>query len=245
MKAIILAADFGMRLYPFAKNRAKALLPLRGRPIIEYIVNKVQSLNEVEQIFIITNHRFYKDFKEWADNSISLKPIKLINNGTLSFQDKLGAIKDLAFVIDKENITDDLLVIGGDNLFSFNLDEFVDFARCIRPNSLIGLYNLNGKFKPNKYGVVKLDTTGKVVEFYERPKDLNGSKLVSMCFYFFAKEKISLINEYLKGERDLDRIGAYIEWLSQKDTVYGYAFEGGDWLDIGDIDAYTEAVFTF
>jgi glucose-1-phosphate thymidylyltransferase len=223
---------------------AKPLLPIRGRPIVEYIVANVQLLEEITQIFIVTNHRFYKDFKEWVDNFANTVPVELIDDGSHSHKEKLGAVRDLALVLEEEDTNDDLLVIGGDNLFSFTLDEFVDFAKKVRPSSLIGIYNLNGKLKPNKFGVVKLDKQSKVMEFYEKPQNLNGHKLVSMCLYFFPKEKTSLIREYIKEGNNLDKIGSYIQWLSKKDTVYGYSFEG-DWFDIGDIDSYTEAVFTF
>ncbi|MCK4810138.1 MAG: nucleotidyltransferase family protein [Candidatus Omnitrophica bacterium] len=244
MKAIILAAGYGTRLYPLTKERAKPLLPIRGKPIIEFIVNKVQLIEEVEEIFIVSNNRFFKQFQQWLDNFNSETPIKLINDGSLNHKDKLGAVKDLAFVCEKENIDDDLLVLGGDNLFSFSLDEFVDFTKKLRPNNVIGVYNLNGKLKANKFGIVKMDNTSKVIEFFEKPNQLNGSQLISTCLYFFPKEKVSLIKEYFQADNDLDKIGSYLEWLSQRDSVYGYTFQG-DWFDIGDLDSYTEAVFTF
>ena len=249
MKALILAAGYATRLYPLTKDKPKPLLTIRRKPIIEYTINKLESLEQIDEILIVTNQRFFKQFQTWLDNFPSLKPIKLINDGSTNEKDKLGAIRDLAFVLVKENIDDDVLVIGGDNLFSAPLNEFIDFAKGICPNNAIGVYNLNGKYESNRYGVVKLDENKKIIGFCEKPSNgnginLNGSTLVSMCLYFFSKEKISLIQEYLKEGNDIDKAGTYIRWLSNRDGVYGYTFQG-TWLDIGDIDSYTEAVFTF
>lgn len=249
MKALILAAGYATRLYPITIHKPKSLLTIKGKPIIEYTINKLESLEQLDQILIVTNHKFFKQFQSWLDNFPSLKPIKLLNDGSTSEKDKLGAIRDLALALTKENLDDDVLVIGGDNLFSAPLNEFIDFAKGIRPNNAIGVYNLNGKYESNRYGVVKLGADKKIIQFCEKPPNANGinhngSTLVSMCLYFFSKEKISLIQEYLKEGNDIDKAGSYIHWLSNRDAVYGYTFPGS-WLDIGDIDSYTEAVFTF
>lgn len=249
MKALILAAGYATRLYPITIHKPKSLLTIKGKPIIEYTINKLESLEQMDEILIVTNQKFFKQFQSWLDNFPFLKPIKLINDGSTNEKDKLGAIRDLALVLTKENINDDLLVIGGDNLFSATLNEFIDFAKGIRPNNAVGVYNLNGKYESNRYGVVKLDENKKIIEFCEKPPNgnginLNGSTLVSMCLYFFSKEKTSLIQEYLKEGNDIDKAGSYIQWLSNRDAVYGYTFPGS-WLDIGDIDSYTDAVYTF
>lgn len=249
MKAIILAAGYATRLYPITKDKPKPLLTIRKKPIIEYIISKLESIEQIDQIFIVTNQKFFNQFQCWLDNFPCLKPIQLLNDGSTNEKDKLGAIRDLALVLAKENINDDILVIGGDNLFSSALNAFIDFADAIRPDNAVGVYNLNGKYESGKYGVVELGEDKKIIGFYEKPSNGNGinhtgSTLISMCLYFFSKEKISLLQEYLKEGNDMDKAGSYIQWLSARDTVYGYTFPGA-WLDIGDIDSYTEAVFTF
>jgi len=116
MKCIILAAGFGTRAYPLTKDRAKCLLPVRHRPIIEHIISKLELLEDLTEIFIITNSRFYKHFESWLERFPNSIPIKLIDDGSMNHKDKLGAVKDLAFACSKEKIDDDLLVVGGDNL---------------------------------------------------------------------------------------------------------------------------------
>ena len=131
-------------------------------------------------------------------------------------------------------------------MFSFSLNKFIEYATNSHHCNLVGTFNLNGKLDPNKFGVVKLDEQSKVIDFQEKPSAHPGSSLVAMCLYFFPKDKLSLIYEYLDNQQNNpDESGHYISWLSKQDTVYGYTFNEGNWLDVGDIDAYTEAVFTF
>ncbi|MBN2483751.1 MAG: nucleotidyltransferase family protein [Candidatus Omnitrophica bacterium] len=244
MKSIILAAGYGTRLYPLTKERAKPLLPIRGKPIIEYIVRKIEHIEHVDEIFVVSNHRFYAQFKEWLDNFVANVPIHIIDDGSTNPNNRLGAIKDLALVLDQYAVNDDILVAGGDNVFSFSLKEFIDTAKTRKEHTYIGLFNMNGRLKAKKYGMVALDREGRVSAFYEKPEKLNGAKLVSMCLYYLPKEKVNWIQQYIQQGLNLDQIGSYFQWLIEKDPVYGHVFDG-EWFDIGDIDSYTEAVCSF
>lgn len=244
MKAIILAAGYANRLYPLIKDRPKPLLTIRKKPIIEYIIARLESLEQLDQIFIVTNRKFFNQFQDWLDDFPSLKPIKLISDDSLNGNDSPGAIRDIDIVIKREQISEDLLVVAGDNLFSFGLRDFIEFAGKKKPQSSIGIYNLNGKFDPGKFGVVRINSDGEIVDFQEKPSRC-ASSLVATCLYFFPWEKLHLISDYLSHDLPKDAAGNYISWLVKSDKVYGYAFNEGNWLDVGDADAYAEAVFTF
>jgi glucose-1-phosphate thymidylyltransferase len=244
MKAIILAAGYGTRLYPLTKNRAKAMLPIRGKPIIEHIVSKVHTVKGIDEIIIVTNHQFFHQFRSWAQSFVSLIPLRLVDDGVNAYNDRLGALNDLLFVCEQENIAEDVLVIGGDNLFSFSLEEFVRFTQTRRTESVIGLFNMNGKYRPARFGVAEINDQNRVVKFYEKPQKRNGSTLVSMCFYFFPARALPKLKEYVNADNNVENIGSCIEWLIRKESVYGYTFNG-EWVDVGDADSYTDAVFTF
>jgi len=244
MKCIILAASCSSRKNQLTNGTPKALLPIRGKPIIEYIVDKVQALDLVGGIYIVACHREFWKMERWLASYVSMIPIRLINDGATNAKETLGAIKDLALALEKEGIKEDILVLGGDNIFSFALSPFIEFARNIYPNNVIGVYELNGKHKQEMYGVLLLDENNKVIEFHEKPKESNGSRYLSACIYYFPREKIPLIPKYIRSGKGVNGTGSYIQWLTQNDSVYGHVFTG-TWLDIGDTDAYTEAVLTF
>lgn len=239
MKSLILAAGYATRMYPLTLNQAKPLLPIAGRPAIEYIIEHIDEIDEINEIFIVTNSKFFKQFNQWRDSFNSHKPIKIVNDNTLSEDDRLGAIGDMEFVVREEKLDEDLLVIAGDNLFEKGFNDFLKFAKKRKPFSSIGLYKLKTKEAVKKYSEVVLDKTSKIVDFKEKPGNPT-STLVAKCIYFFSAEKLKLISEYLKSGGSTDAPGYYISWLSEKDTVYGFVFSG-KWYDIGNHEVYQRA----
>ena len=100
MKAIILAAGYATRLYPLTEKFSKALLPVQGKPIISHIVENLYEINKIDEIYVITNNLFYKDFLEWKSTN-KYEKVKIINDNTTSDKNKLGAIGDIKYTIDK------------------------------------------------------------------------------------------------------------------------------------------------
>jgi glucose-1-phosphate thymidylyltransferase len=146
----------------------------------------------------------------------------------------------MSFAINKKCIRGDLLVIGGDNLFDGDLDGFLSFAKTRQPNPVIGVYNIEDIRQATKYGVAKLDRKNKLIDFQEKPKSPK-STLVAMCLYYFPKDKLRLIKEYLNTKIDKhDATGFYIDWLRKRVPVFGFVF-GRHWYDIGDHKFYNEA----
>lgn len=252
MKALILAAGFATRLYPLTKDYPKPLLSIGRKPIIDYIIGKLEKIEEIDEIIVVTNSKFISLFKRWAAKLKTPKRISLVDDLTNNLSERRGAIGDMNFAIDKRCIRDDLLVIGGDNLFDGNLNDFLYFAKTNKLHPAIGVYNIKDIHKAKKYGVVKLDKDNKVADFKEKPK-IPRSTLVAMCLYYFPKEKLKLIKEYINTKADKSRIipneflrgkhdatGLYIDWLRKKEQVYGFVFDGR-WYDIGDSKFYHEA----
>jgi len=233
MKALILAAGYATRLFPLTREYPKPLLSVAGEPIINYIIDKLQSVKEIDEIIVITNSKFILRFREWRRGLMgNAKRIILIDDLTKDIHDRRGAIGDMNFAVHKRRIRDDLLVIGGDNLFDEDLGDFISFARAKINHPVIGVYDLKSKAEAVQYGVVKLNSHGKVVDFKEKPKKPQ-STLVAMCLYYFPKEKLGLIKEYLVTKADKhDAMGFYIDWLRKKVTVYAFAF-AKRWYDIG------------
>ena len=239
MKSLILAAGYATRMYPLTLDKAKPLLPVAGKATIEHIIERIDEIDEIDEILVVTNRKFYKQFLAWKKKFASRRPIKILNDQTFSEEDRLGAIGDMDFVIKREGIQDDFLVIAGDNLFEGGLREFVDFAKLKSPASSIGLFNLKDKEAVKRYSQVRLNGNGRIIEFKEKPEQPTAT-LVAKCVYFFPVDKLAKIAEYILLGGEIDAPGHYISWLCRKDVVYGFTF-CGSWYDIGNYEVYKKA----
>ncbi len=238
MKAVLLCAGYATRLYPLTENQPKALLPVGGKPILEHLFEKIEVLGSVDQIFIVTNDKFYTPFEKWADGGNRRKKIQVVNDGTRTNDERLGAIGDLVLVLKKFKIRDDVGVFAGDNLFDSDFESFFSFARGRRPHASIGVVEVP-KGIASRYGIVRVDAENRITEFYEKPeKPL--SNLASTGVYWFAKEGLDFLDRYIGGGHNADRPGDYVRWLVEVDQVFAYPFEG-KWFDIGDFESYREA----
>ena len=237
MKVLILAAGYGTRLYPRTQRCPKPLLKIGSRPIINYLIDKLEELRNISRIIVVTNDRFYKQFRSWKEDLDVRYPICLLNDLSKSPHDRLGAIGDIDFALSKEGLASDFLILGGDNFFKDRLVEFMSFAKKKHPAVTVGLFDIEDKYDARHYGVVRLDKKNRIVEFCEKPSR-PVSSLVAMCLYYFSRQKLRFIKEYLSSpSHSRDTVGTYINWLISKDEVYGFIFKGF-WLDIGSVSAY-------
>lgn len=244
MKALILAAGYATRLYPLTKEYPKPLLKVGKRPIIDFIIDKLKVVEEIDEIIVVTNSKFISRFRAWKKGLRSSARITLVDDQTKDNATRLGAVGDMDFAIRKNKIKDDLVVIGGDNLFDGGLGGFLSFARGAKKSPVIGVYDIGKRSKAGNYGVMKLNKEMRIVDFQEKPVKPNSS-LIGMCLYYFPKERVRMIGEYLSGKlHKNDATGFYIDWLRKKVSVYGFIFRGS-WYDIGDLKFYNEAKETF
>jgi glucose-1-phosphate thymidylyltransferase len=240
VKALILAAGYATRLYPLTKEDPKPLLSVDDRPIIDYIMDKLEAAGRIDEIFVVTNSKFFPKFKEWRAKRKNKKRVTLVDDLTKDLETRRGAIGDMSFAIEKKRIKSDLLVIGGDNLFEGGLDGFLSFAASKGHYPVIGVYDIKKRSEATKYGVIKLKKSKRVSDFQEKP-GLPKSTLVAMCLYYFPGESLSLLKEYIEDcASGRDATGFYINWLRKKTPVYGYVFSGR-WFDIGDHKFYNLA----
>ncbi|MCU0665591.1 MAG: nucleotidyltransferase family protein [Candidatus Omnitrophica bacterium] len=244
MKALILAAGYATRLYPLTKDYPKALLEVNKRPLIDFIIDKVSVVEAIDEIIVVTNSKFFEHFHKWSVKINTDKVVTVVDDMTSDLSQKKGAIADMQFAIQKRRINDDLLVIGGDNLFDGDVNLMLDFARLKNKSPVIAVFDIKDKSQASKYGLVQIDDNGKVVEFQEKPQ-VPASTLVAMCLYYFPREKLGLVKEYLSAkENKKDALGFYIDWLMRKEDIFAYKF-GGKWYDIGDKKFYQHAKESF
>lgn len=241
MKALILAAGYGLRLKPLTNSTPKPLLEIAGKPVLEHLLEKLKKAKEVQEILIVTNHRFYDSFRIWLNHYTSSQTIRLIDDGTLSNDDRLGAVGDINFVLREEDLNDDLLVIAGDNLFGFSLPAFIDFFRS-RGKTTVAFHDLKNLEKVRKkFGVGTLEGS-KLLTFEEKPVQPKSS-LASTACYLFSRDDLKHIEKSITLGK-ADNPGDLVKYLLKESEVHGFVFNQ-QWFDIGSPESLEEARKTY
>ena len=241
MNALILGAGYATRLYPLTLNKAKPLLEVGGKPIIEWLLDNLATVPGLGTICIVTNDKFASDFQVWAngyqDRNRGLE-IKIINDGSKSDDDKLGAIGDINLVLTRENLgTDDLIIVAGDNLFNQPLAEFVEYAR--NTQATVAVYDVGNLDAMKKYGVVTIDQHGTITHFEEKPEKPQ-STLAAIALYYYSREVLPLFTTYLAAGNNPDQPGRFLQWLYTRKPVKTFQIKG-QWLDIGSKETLEKA----
>jgi glucose-1-phosphate thymidylyltransferase len=233
MNALILAAGYATRLYPLTLNKAKPLLTVGGKPIIEWVVDNLEGVLELETIYIVTNDKFAADFQTWSDEYHSRHPqfkFKIVNDGSTSDDDKLGAIGDINFVVTQEKLAQSsLLIIAGDNLFTESLKGFVACANGT--DATVGVFDVEDHEAIKKYGNVLIDGGGVITHLEEKPKKPQGT-LAAIALYYYSPAALALLTTYLAAGNNPDQPGRFVQWLYTRKPVKTFQIKG-KWLDIG------------
>ena len=237
IEAIVLAAGYATRLYPLTENLPKPLLKVAGKPIIEHLIKKLESVDMIKKIYIVTNDKFESSFRTWLNSCDVQKPIGIINDGTKSNEDRLGALGDIYYTINKKNVDNDIMIIAGDNLFELSLNDVVNFFKK-RKSNVIVLYDVRDFELAKHYGIVEI-SNNLVVNFEEKPVSPK-STLASTGIYLFPKKTLSLIKKYIAQGNNPDKTGNFIEWLHKREKIYSYLTDKR-WYDIGDIEQLERA----
>ncbi|MEO5753420.1 MAG: nucleotidyltransferase family protein [Chthoniobacterales bacterium] len=241
MNVLILAAGYATRLYPLTLNKAKPLLEVAGKPMIEWVLDNLAPIPDIQTVYVVTNDKFANDFQAWADGYGKTQPkvkFKIINDGSQSDSDKLGAIGDIRLVITRENLASEpLIVVAGDNLFSEPLADFAEQAKGSA--AMLATYDVGDLEAMKKYSAIKTDAEGVITHFEEKP-DKPESTLTGIALYYFAAETLELFTTYIAAGNNPDQPGRFIQWLYTRRPVKTYQIKG-TWYDIGSKETLEEA----
>jgi len=237
MKAIVLAGGYATRLWPITKHRPKMFLPVGESTVIDTVFEDLEADDRISEVYVSTNERFADEFATYLDDSGFEKPTLSVED-TTGEDEKFGVVGALAQLIDRENVDEDLVVIAGDNLISFDVAEFVDFFEA-KETPALAAYDVGSKDRARSYGLVDLDGD-RVVDFQEKPDDPK-STLVSIACYAFPAETLPLFDEYLDAGENPDEPGWFIQWIQSRQPVHAFTFDGA-WFDIGTPESYLDAV---
>jgi len=241
MKLIVLAAGYATRLYPLTLDCPKPLLPVAGRPMVDYVLDALAAVEGIDQIFIVSNARFSSHFQAWAARRPDGKGspvLSVINDGSTDDANKLGAIGDLGLVLDSQRLADDLIVVAGDNLFSEKLGEFGNY--CREKNApVLGVYDVGDLEAIKKYNSISVDAEGRITFFEEKPAR-PVSTLTGIALYYYPRHTLPLIRQYLAEKNNPDQPGRLVQWLYPRTPFFVWRVPGR-WFDIGSRESLQEA----
>lgn len=242
MIAIILAAGYATRLYPLTINRPKALLPINNKPIIDYIIDEIETIEPVKEIIVISNHKFADCFFEWAKESKRKKKLTVLDDGTTTEETRRGAIGDILFAIKEKNIDDELLVVAGDNFFTYKLKDYYDYY-VKKDRDCVCVKKFDNRELLKQFGVALLDENGRVLDIEEKPKEPKSDTAV-YATYMYKRDTVPMFSQYIEEGNKPDAPGYFVEWLYKRKEVYAYTFEG-ECYDIGTPESYKEVCEEF
>ena len=237
MEAVVLAGGYATRLWPITRHRPKMLLPVGEQTVIDRILAELEGDDRIDGVYLSTNERFADTFAEHLAASPFEKP-QLSVEETIDEDEKFGVVGALAQLVEREGIEgEDLLVIAGDNLISFDISAFLDFYEE-EQTSTLAAYDVGAPADASAYGVIDVD--GDRVQSFEEKPDDPPSSLVSIACYAFPGEDVRF-DEYLAGDNNPDEPGWFIQWLQDNRPVRAFTFDGA-WYDIGTPEGYLDAV---
>ncbi len=232
MICILLCAGYATRMYPLTLNKAKPLLEIKGKTIIDYLIDDLETQHYIHKYIVVSNHKFIDQFNTWKEKRI--ENIVILDDGSTDNENRLGAVKDIEYAIKKEQVNDDILVLAGDNILDFSLNNFIEFFNKYN-KSCIMTYIENDINKLKKTGVITFEGN-KVITFEEKPTEPKSNNAVPP-FYIFSKNDLNLITRGIEDGCAIDAPGMFIEWLCKKIEVYAYSMIGKR-IDIGNLETY-------
>lgn len=237
LDVVVLAGGFAKRMWPLTKNKPKHLLVIGGKPMLGYTLDTLIEMKDVEMIYVSTNEAFSDQFEEFLKDYPSSR-VKLIIEPSPTEDRKLGSIGGLGYLIEKEGLSKDTMIIGGDNLFEFHPGEAIDIFKDVK-RDIVAVYDVGTTERARLYGIVDRGDDGIIRRFLEKPED-PPSTLAATAFYIFRKETIQQVLKYLEEGGKPDALGFFITYLVENTDVHAWAFEGR-WFDIGSLEVYHEA----
>ncbi len=238
MKCVLLAAGYATRMYPLTLNFPKPLLEIKGKTILDWIVDDLASGGKISQYIVISNHKYLPHFDKWVASKRSQGlDVVVLDDGSTDNDNRLGAVKDIEFAIDRLSLDDDLLVLAGDNVMDFSFNSFITYFEQ-KQTTCIMRYRVPGLKGPCKFGVATVDDEGKVLNMVEKPQ-VPESEWAVPPFYIYKRSDLGLFAKGIASGCRTDAPGSFIEWLCKQTSVHAYEMPGRR-FDVGSIEGYNQ-----
>ena len=242
MKVLILDAGFATRLRPLTNKVPKSLLPFtKNTTILDKHLEKLSGTSD--KVYIETNNRFSGILKEWVESSNKRDKIVIIDNGVSEESEIKGPFGDILYFIEHENIDDDLLIIGSDNLL---VDEsYQDIIKFFKKNNamvaVVSTLEKTNMIRQENDTILAKDGTH-IINFRHKASPPYISPYFASFIYLIPKAKLYLIKEYVKNMSYApDPKEHFIGWaIKGGHDFFAYKLNGRR-FDTGTIENYESA----
>ena len=243
MKTIVLAAGYATRLYPLTENFPKPLLEIGDSTILGRMLDDIDTIPEIREHIIVTNHKFVNLFREWVSAREArpggmTKPVQVIDDGSTTNENRLGAVRDLQLALMEFDVTEDILVVAADNILDFSFRGFVEAFKQ-KKTSMIMCHHEPEIHKLQRTGVIEVDDQMRVLQMQEKPV-VPVSHWAVPPFYIYRKEDLSLVRGSIAHGCGADAPGNLAHYMADNTVLHAWPMPGGR-FDIGSLDTYEEA----
>lgn len=242
MICAILAAGYATRLYPLTENFPKPLIKVGEKTIIDWLLSDVDASCGVSRFVVISNDRYFAHFESWGSSARYRAPITLLNDASTCNENRLGAVRDIQFAIDKAEIDDDLMVLAGDNVLDFSLKSFADYFQ-LHGSSCIMRYHEPDPHRISRSAAVDVDADDYVLRMEEKP----ASPFSSWCvppFYIYARRDLPLVRAAVESGCGLDSPGSLAAYMAGAARLRAMEMPGKRY-DIGNMESYRRVRETY
>ncbi|MGF1458535.1 MAG: sugar phosphate nucleotidyltransferase [Leptolyngbyaceae cyanobacterium] len=230
MRAVLMAGGSGTRLRPLTCDLPKPMVPILNRPIAEHIINLLKR-NGVDEVIATLYYLpdvmrdYFQDGSEFGvQMTYAVEEDQPLGTA--------GCVKNIAELLD-----DTFIVISGDGVTDFDLQEAVRFHKEKGSKATLVLARVPN---PVEFGVVITDSDDRIQRFLEKPSTSEiFSDTVNTGTYILEPEVLNYLPENQETDFSKDLFPLL---LAKGEPMYGYVAEGY-WCDVGHLDAYREAQY--
>jgi len=228
MKAVILCAGEGKRLRPITSTRPKPMVPIAGRPLLDYMIMGLKQV-DVKDILLITGYKkeIIKNYFEKRKKELGLNIDYIIQENYLGTANAAGYAEEFVG-------NDDFLLLYGDILV--NSKVFEEIISKFRTQSVDGLILLREVDNPQNYGIISLNKDGFVEQITEKPSpEMNIGNLANAGIYIFNNKIFEAINKTPLSKRNEYEFTDSMEILikNMEGKIIGHQMKDLFWNDIG------------
>jgi NDP-sugar pyrophosphorylase family protein len=232
MYSIILAAGNGTRIAPLSHYIPKLLLPVRGKPVLSYLLESMSDLPIDTHYIVASKHISTIENYLEKTGTTNVKVVQALGWET-------GG--DLAIAMEEIGRDDDVIVMNGDLITDFSIKDLIKSHKNSNAEVTISLFKVNDEGEAKRLGSAELDGNSKVIKFIEKPTEIKSlPSLAAVGFYIFSKKFMENRRKYLTPRKFKLELELWPK-LAEEGKLYGYVGDFNYYWDVGTLKSYLHA----